>query len=69
MSERNISILLKDIVDSGEKIAKYTANVSFDEFKENNLLADAVIRNFEIIGEAVNRLPEEIKEAHSDRLA
>ncbi len=28
--------------------------------------ADAVIRNFEIIGEAANRLPEEFKDKHPE---
>ncbi len=30
------------------------------------MVVDAVIRNFEIIGEAANRLPEDFKENHSD---
>jgi uncharacterized protein with HEPN domain len=38
-----------------------TGNLSFDDFSENDMTVDAVIRNFEIIGEAVKRIPEEIK--------
>ena len=33
-----------------------------DEFVMDSRTVDAVIRNFEIIGEAANRLPEEVKD-------
>jgi uncharacterized protein with HEPN domain len=32
--------------------------MSFEEFLKDSKTIDAVIRNFEIIGEAANRLPE-----------
>lgn len=66
MSKRSLIVLLKDIIESGEKINKYTAGLTFEEFKDNDLIADAVIRNFEIIGEAANRLPDEFKESNRD---
>jgi uncharacterized protein with HEPN domain len=40
--------------------------MDFDEFVGDSKTVDAVIRNFEIIGEAANRLTEEFKETHSD---
>jgi len=40
--------------------------VSFQEFKQNVMMQDAVMRNFEIIGEAVNHLPDEIKSLYDD---
>ena len=39
--------------------------MNFEEFSKDSKTIDAVIRNFEIIGEAANRLPEEFKEKHS----
>lgn len=39
--------------------------MSFDEFIDDSKTVDAVIRNFEIIGEAANRLPEDFKDYHS----
>ena len=52
MSKRSSpEILIDDIIKSAEKIIKYTKDVSFEEFEINELLIDAVIRNFEIIGE------------------
>jgi uncharacterized protein with HEPN domain len=66
MSKRSSpELLIEDIIKSAEKILKYTTGVTFEEFEINDLLIDAVIRNFEIIGEAANRLPEDFKEKHN----
>lgn len=63
MSERNPKLLVGDILDSAGKILAYTDRLSFNEFMADSKTVDAVTRNFEIIGEAANRLPEEFKEA------
>jgi len=65
MSKRSPELLVEDIIDSANKILSYTDNLSFDEFKSDAKTVDAVIRNFEIIGEAANRLPEDFKEKFS----
>jgi uncharacterized protein with HEPN domain len=64
MSKREPALLVEDIIDSANKIIEYTANLSFQEFVTDSKTIDAVIRNFEIIGEAANRLPEDFKELH-----
>lgn len=61
MSERDTNLLLGDILEAALKILKYTENLSFDQFLKDDKTSDAVIRNFEIIGEASARLPEEFK--------
>ncbi|MFT3949807.1 MAG: DUF86 domain-containing protein [Agriterribacter sp.] len=65
MSKRDPNLLIEDILDSAEKILEYTGNLTFDEFTNDSKTIDAVIRNFEIIGEAANRLPENFKNNHS----
>ncbi len=65
MSERLPDLLLGDILDSAEKIIAYTDGFNYDEFVLDSKTIDAVIRNFEIIGEAANRLPDEIKDCSS----
>ena len=66
MSKRSSpELILKDIVDSGDKILRYTNEMTFEEFINNDLTIDAVIRNFKIIGEAANRLTEDFKDKHS----
>ncbi len=52
---------LDDILLSMNRIAEYIENLSYDEFRRDYKTVDAVIRNFEIIGEASKNLPEEIK--------
>jgi uncharacterized protein with HEPN domain len=56
MSNRQPKLLLKDIVESAEKIIAYTQFLTYDEFVSDSKTIDAVVRNFEIIGEAANRL-------------
>jgi uncharacterized protein with HEPN domain len=65
MSKREPSLLVEDIIDSANKILDYTHNFSFDAFTRDSKTIDAVIPNFEIIGEAANRLPEDFKNKHT----
>lgn len=64
MSKRTPRLLLEDILHSVDKISEYTNGISFDEFLNDSKTSDAVIRNFEIIGEAANRLPEDVKDEY-----
>lgn len=64
MSKRGPQLLLEDIVASANKILSYTSDLNYEQFLEDEKTMDAVIRNFEIIGEAANRLPEEIKDQY-----
>jgi uncharacterized protein with HEPN domain len=66
MSKREPALLVEDIIESANKILVYTSNITFQEFTTDSKTIDAVIRNFEIIGEAANRLPEDFKEIHSN---
>lgn len=51
-------VYLDDILEALEKIENYIAGFSFEEFSRDNKTVDATIRNFEIIGEAVKKVPE-----------
>jgi uncharacterized protein with HEPN domain len=66
MSKREPALLIADIIESGEKILSYTAQCSFEQFVADSKTVDAVIRNFEVIGEAAGRLPEDFKDQHPD---
>jgi len=59
MPKRDNSLLLNDIQESGLKIQRYVLNLSFEQFQNDELRIDAVIRNFEIIGEAARNLSPE----------
>ena len=62
MSKREPVLLLEDIIESIHKIKIYTSGLSLDDFLKDDKTIDAVIRNFEIIGEAANRIPDEIRD-------
>ena len=55
---------LEDLLLAMNRIAEYIEGMSFIDFKRDYKTVDAVIRNFEIIGEAANNIPEEIKAKH-----
>lgn len=54
--------MLEDISESASKIQRFTKDLSFDDFLKDEKTIDAVVRNFEVIGEASNRLPAEFKD-------
>lgn len=66
MSKRSTRLLIEDIKTAILKIKKYTQDFDFEEFVHDDKTIDAVIRNFEIIGEAANRIPEDFKKEHPD---
>lgn len=65
MKNRNPQLFFHDILESIEKIIKYTKPVSYEDFVLNDIIIDAVMRNFEIIGEAAKHIPDEFKEKYS----
>lgn len=52
---------LDDIIDAIHNIEEDTDGLNFDEFDRDRRRKDAVIRNFEIIGEATKKLSEGLK--------
>ena len=65
MSKRIPQLLINDMLESCNKILQYTDGMTFEEFANDSKTIDAVIRNFEIIGEAANRLSEDFKDSHT----
>lgn len=63
---REWPLRVQDILESIQKILRYTDGMSQEEFDRDERTFDAVVRNFLIIGEAANFIPEEIEETHPD---
>lgn len=61
MSERPQLLYCRDILESGSAILTYVQNVTCDQFVRDRMRYSAVIREFEIIGEAVGKLSEQLK--------
>lgn len=62
MSERNTVLLLDDMLQSARKIKRYTQDLDYDSFVSDDKTIDAVVRNFEIIGEAANRIDPDFRD-------
>ncbi len=63
---QNFKVYFHDILNAIKKIEKYTKDIDFKKFSENELIQDGVIRNLEIIGEAVKHIPENIKKDYPE---
>lgn len=59
---RIYSLYLADIVESCDRIKSYLSGMTFDDFILDNKTVDAVVRNLEIIGEAVKNLPDYVRD-------
>jgi len=66
MSERPILLYCQDILESGSAIQSYVQGITFDTFVRERMRYSAVIREFEIIGEAVGKLPVDVKDGYPD---
>ena len=66
MSDRDYVVILKDILACLEKILRIASGRSLADFSQDDLLADAIIRNLEVIGEAVKHLPTRIRRRHRE---
>lgn len=64
--DRNPILYLEDILLSMQRVQEYLYGFDFQYFKWDHKTVDAVIRNFEIIGEASKNLPDFIKDKYSN---
>jgi len=62
----DFKVYLGDIAGAIKKVQRYTEGMDYGRFAKNELVIDAVIRNLEIIGEAVKNIPPEIKKKHPE---
>ena len=63
---KNYKLYLEDILDSINAINSYTKNLTYEDFSSDRKTYSATIRELEIIGEAVGKLPDEIRNQHPD---
>ncbi len=60
MSPRDWAFRVQDILDGIAKIQRFTSDVDFETFENDEELLDAVVHNLTVIGEAANHIPAEI---------
>lgn len=64
--KKDDSIYLRHILDAISRIKEYTKDIKYEDFMNNSLRQDGVIRQIEIIGEATKRLSGEIRERNPE---
>ncbi len=66
MSKRDFLLLLDDMLQSALKIKRYTKDINYNSFVSDEKTIDAVVRNFEIIGEAANRISPDFRDCNPE---
>ncbi|MFA4953304.1 MAG: DUF86 domain-containing protein [Candidatus Pacearchaeota archaeon] len=61
---RNITLFIEDILSSIKNIEEFSKNLDREKFSKNILRQSAIIRQLEIIGEAVKNLPDSFREKY-----
>ena len=61
---RDFSLYLSDILKALEAIESFVEGLSFEDFKKDDKTSSAVIRKFEIIGEAAKQVPGSVKKKY-----
>ena len=64
--KRNINLFIEDIIISIKNIENFTANITEDQFEDDVMKQDAVIRRLEIIGEAAKKVPQNFRDKYPD---
>lgn len=59
--EKNYLVYIIDILDAIERIETYCHSVNEKHFSQDTQLQDAVIRRFQIIGEAAGKIPDALR--------
>ena len=59
-------LFIQDIRDCMKRIQLYTENLDLESFEKNQLIIDATLRNFTILGEATANIPEAVQEKYPE---
>jgi uncharacterized protein with HEPN domain len=57
---------LQDILDSIERVERFSGDLDLAGFLQDDMAQDAIVRRIEVIGEAVSRLPDALKTRHPE---
>ncbi len=63
---RDPTIVLAEIEEAATKVLRFTAGRTRDEALADPMRMDAILHNLHVIGEAVKRLPEEVRSRKAD---
>lgn len=64
--KRDYKLFIKDLLECINKIEDFVNEMSFDEFMKDEKTKSAVVREIEVMGEAVKNIPSSIRERYKD---
>jgi len=62
--KKDYKLYLKDIAEAMKSIEQFVKGITFDDFVKDDKTTSAVIRKFEIIGEATKQIPDELRQKY-----
>lgn len=65
-SGRQWTYRIEHILKAVGRIRSYTSGMDKEELATNQMVLDAVVRNFQVIGEAAGKVPEDVRQAHPE---
>jgi uncharacterized protein with HEPN domain len=63
---KNDLLYVKHVTETAEVITSYVLGVSPDDFLENKMLCDAVLRNLQILSESTQKISQETKDKYKN---
>jgi uncharacterized protein with HEPN domain len=63
-TEKRWQVRLEHVLDAIAKIQEYTAGLTEEDFAKKSMVVDAVIRNFQVMGEAVRHVPDNVQKQY-----
>ena len=64
--KRTYKDYILDVLSSIQEIGEFTKDMNFEEFIKDRKTVNAVIRSLEVIGEAVKKIPVEIRDRYPE---
>lgn len=64
--KKDNTLYLGHIRDAIAKVERYIADVTYEQFLNDEMMIDAVTRELEIIGEATSNLSDDFRKTHSE---
>ncbi len=59
---------LQHIIEAAKNIQEFTKSIDFEKFSQDKILQYAIVKNFEIIGEAAHHITKDLKEQTKDKI-
>ena len=63
---RSWELFLQDMLEAARKIIRYTGSRQVEDFVADEMAYDATLRNLEVLGEAAQAMPEDIRQRHPE---